>query len=1050
MQFGMLTALFPMEDRKHWAFLCSCGTTHIANPSHVRRIKGTMSCGCHKSVNAGLSDGPEYALWHSTYSKKWLDFKNFWVELGPRPEPCMHVVPIDVEKPVGPKNAMWGSGKALFGQTEINSFKNLDEMITNNQSIAAIHQAAYETRQDPSTFEWHLGQIEKEHQPKEDLEAQQDSLENSSMEYSKNQWLRSQSTLDQKGRMSQATVGKEFLHKLVPVLALRIDENCKISEKRLRQGGGKHGSAHHKLIPMLRSFVDDHTLAYITIACVMDSIGRGASVKTPAVKVMSTIGERLDHQLFMAIFAESDPVEFQRAEKRFLKDETRTYKRKVYAMQRIVQERQSYEPLSDEERLILGSWCLKCLESVTKWFETTNLRPDPKKVNTVAFLTLSLEGLKHRSLIEAAASAAQFQAWPMVTKPLDWGPEKRGGYLKGHPGGSAVLIHGNRGTELSDESFDGINRLQSTPWRINRLIYEVQKELLSTTHQIGAFKSYEKDSWMDQYFPYVDPKVWNDADSEEAAKAKQLLNKAYDDKVLAEKQRQIPQRVLEVAARFVNFEKIYMPCFVDARGRMYYTCETISPQGSDYQKSLLEFAEGTPVTEDNFAQIEREYLINLANTWDKKQPGSDRKTSKLSFDDRCEVMRDFCKDFGFVVDDPNESEAKKIWTSAEEPFLFLATLVEYFEVCVYKSKTTCHAPLALDATNSGSQILGAVLRDEKLCHFCNVTPSEDALPQDMYAEVARFAQAKWNSHWRDGEYERINNNARKKSEKINKGLKAAGKPEDHVPKIDFECRTKPEEITRSITKKATMCSSYGASHNSKRKYIQAEFEDAGYKDAQRLGYVELLALTNAVVKGQDEAFPILKQINHFFMTVGTLCLANKQDFVHWRTPTGNIIRQEYREPVTKQVRTYAMGGGDFQQFRNSDTVQKDSKSASDTRYDLMVGYGDVIESKTASALAANWTHSIDASIAVTAINAFDSPCGFIHDCLVAPPGRAFEFQAHIRHAFHKCVSANVFDMLAEQNDLTYDLIRENISEDRRFQLGNVNIDDCLNSEYLFS
>ena len=46
--------------------------------------------------------------------------------------------------------------------------------------------------------------------------------------------------------------------------------------------------------------------------------------------------------------------------------------------------------------------------------------------------------------------------------------------------------------------------------------------------------------------------------------ARKLLNKAHDAKVLAEKQRQIPQRILEVAARFVQFDKIYFPCFVDA------------------------------------------------------------------------------------------------------------------------------------------------------------------------------------------------------------------------------------------------------------------------------------------------------------------------------------------------------------------------------------------------------------------------------------------------------------------------------------------------------
>ena len=202
-----------------------------------------------------------------------------------------------------------------------------------------------------------------------------------------------------------------------------------------------------------------------------------------------------------------------------------------------------------------------------------------------------------------------------------------------------------------------------------------------------------------------------------------------------------------------------------------------------------------------------------------------------------------------------------------------------------------------------------------------------------------------------------------------------------------------------------------------------------------------------MIKGQDDAFPILEQINEFFMMTSVSCdLANKQDFVNWRTPTGSLIRQEYREPVTKQVRTYAMGGGNFHQFVDNGAQAHDR----DTRYELLVGYGDVIESKTASALAANWTHSIDASVAVVAINSFDKPSAFIHDCLVARPGEAFEFQKNIQHAYHRCISADVFEMLAEQNNLTFEQIVSNIPEEKRFQFGEVNIDDCLKSDYIFS
>ena len=93
----------------------------------------------------------------------------------------------------------------------------------------------------------------------------------------------------------------------------------------------------------------------------------------------------------------------------------------------------------------------------------------------------------------------------------------------------------------------------------------------------------------------------------------------------------------------------------------------------------------------------KRYLINLANTFDKKLPGLDKEPPSSALL-RVDVMRAFCKDLEFIVDDPLSTDARKIWTDASEPFLFLATLVEYVEVCIKRTKFTCHAPLALDAT----------------------------------------------------------------------------------------------------------------------------------------------------------------------------------------------------------------------------------------------------------------------------------------------------------------------------------------------------------------
>ena len=1061
----MLTAISKIPNSKKWLWLCDCGNYTEANPSNVRSNgeHNTKSCGCQKATMNGMEKRREFQMWMKVYQDRWDTFTDFWAELGPMPDEFSHVGPIDLNKRPGPGNAIWSSGITMASDFDATTYEGLTEMISNNREVAAANKAAYEARKDPSTYEWHLNKIEDASQPWEDRLAQQVQLEEESQRYAQGQWLRQQSDLEQKGRVSQADVGRDFIRQLVPIVALFMEETYNYKRKQLRGGNAvRHGTRYGHLLPRVITSIDDfHCMAYITIACAMDAVGRGNTAKCPLIRLNTTIGERMEHQMFLSDLKDADENTFKRAEARYLKDETRTYGRKIYAMKRAVQDKFDYDPLSDEERVHLGDWCMQCLTGATNWFESVNFKSDPKSKKTTKYVCLSYEGLRYRDLIEASAMAARYTVWPMVCPPVEWNDDQRGGYLKGHPGGSAVLIHGDKGTDLSQETYSAINRLQNVPWRVNRLIYEVQKELISKTNVIGAFKSYERDSWMDQNFPRVDPAVWEKPKSDPAQKkARQILNTAYDERALAEKQRIIPQRILETAARFINFDEIYLPVFVDARGRMYYVCDTLSPQGPDYVKALLEFAEGTEVTNKNFTQVEREYLINLANTWDKKPHGCDRKTSKMSFDDRVEWARKFAAELEYVVDDPMTTVAREVWTSASEPFLFLATLAEYWDVCVRKTKTTAHAPLALDATNSGSQILGGVLRDEKLCHFTNVIPSDDGLPQDMYGEVAKFAAAKWSTFWRDAEYERINRNLVKTAKKINAQKKQKGQPEDYLPKIDHTVTLTPTDITRSVCKRAVMCSAYGASHGSKWKYVLEELEEAGHK----IGYVEGLACTNAVIRGQSDAFPILGKLDHFFNTLARMCLAKGQEFVVWKTPTGNIIKQEYREPKTKMIRTFAMGGGHFHQFERLDNVQAamDQENVIDTtdgdesekpghgKYRLKVGYGDVVASKTASALAANFTHSIDASVAVTAINDYDGPCGFIHDCLVAPPGRAEEFAECVRHAYLRCVTANVFDLLCEENNLTFQQVMDEIPEEKQFKFGTVNIEDCINSPYLFS
>ena len=160
--------------------------------------------------------------------------------------------------------------------------------------------------------------------------------------------------------------------------------------------------------------------------------------------------------------------------------------------------------------------------------------------------------------------------------------------------------------------------------------------------------------------------------------------------------------------------------------------DTLNPQGSDFQKALLQLS-GNPVTDENREAVRRDLLITLANAASVQTPAG--KTDKLSLDDRIILAHNrvnggvLMNSADEVIDvmESLEDEAKdplanqKFWTECDEPFQFLAALREYFEIFVWGISDVARVPNGRDATNSESQLIGGIIKDPKTCFYCNVT-----------------------------------------------------------------------------------------------------------------------------------------------------------------------------------------------------------------------------------------------------------------------------------------------------------------------------------------
>lgn len=986
------------------------------------------NCPDCRKVSSSKTQHPLYNSYHANkFYRLWESYEDFYREVGEPPGVGYRLRGKIAGTSICPGNVRWEPIDKLE-DLNLHTLTDVNQMLDPElRQLAA--QAFTEDADTPITKIATLRRIEKEAKEKErpeDLTEWQLQVEKEALDYGIALKRDADSKQVEKGRGSQVRVGRALRRKLLPGLAIRLEEFHK-SAKLQRSG------RHFKIVgPLVEKLGEDYELiAHIALSCILDKIGRGSRMSTPMVQVLKSIGERLDHQAFLEIIKEREPQAWGRIDRWVLQSETTGYGHKIKRAKGLTE--LNYNFLSADDCVKAGEWCFNALQSTTGWFDTVKFWTQGKKKRTQYYLGLSETGLSQIDLIQRAQDEYAFEAYPMVCKPLRWENDQRGGYLKYHPGGVCDLIHRNMGTIPSPTAMEALHRAQEVAFKLNPFIYETQVQLLARSEEIGSFRTYEKDSWEDEHRPRIDPSIFEldrkyDKSRNLTPEYKQtmtLLKTFYSEQKKSEKQHsKVPFRVLKVAARYKDVERFYLPCYFDKRLRLYYTVDTITPNGADYQKALLMSADGKLVTDENRSQVENDLLITIANTWAQRENGV--KTDKMTYEGRIAFAKDFVKELECVAVDPLTTAARCLWTHADEPFQFLACVREYFEVCKWHTKDHTHLFIGRDATNSGMQILGAISKDEKACYYTNVIPSDS--PQDLYGEVAKEAQALLRSDvWVDDKIRKYTKEAKKKMQKREDEGKIF-----KAPDLNFSFGMDVDAVDRSVLKKAVMCTSYGASWGSKNEYISDEITEAFKQDPYNPTLTDKRLCTDASIEGQSTAFPQCDILNKWFKDFGKACMKAKQEMVEWKTPNGSFIRQEYREPLIKQVKTHAMGGGSY--FR----VDKRTNEGHIT-YNVQTGWGDVKENKSSTALGANWTHSLDACLLQNTIADYDNPFFTVHDCFYGLAGDMEEFCQKARIAFKYVIDADPMQNLVDSNGVDLDLP----------PMGTADISECLNAPYMF-
>lgn len=554
---------------------------------------------------------------------------------------------------------------------------------------------------------------------------------------------------------SSTVYGSAFINNGLEAITAEISSKLNL----ITSGWASDGAAAAAVVKDCNASV----LALIAAKGVLDVLGARKINDVTYAAVTTHIGTLVYHQIILDEFASKHKDLFETAQRHIHSHKGYTYKVQRY---RAVMRKHEIKPMSwpSSIRHKVGAWLVDRLAKATGWIGT---RMTSKGANNrVTYLVYLPEFLKAKEALLARAEAFAGCMWPMLCEPNDWTTEHDGGYLTNDLRKLTKLIRTriSRGHSLlrGSKALAMLNRLQKVPYRINDRVLELANFCMEHRITVGKFRAEEP------MLPPPKPEPWETASEEDKLAYRRARTQIEDDNsALAQKNYRTTEAVY-VANKYKD-ETFWIPWSFDFRGRCYPIPTSLSPQGTDFDKSLLYFEEEGEVNEWWLG-------FQVATTW-----GLDKST----MDERIEWTRNNIKMISDVASDPEGTIS--IWSKAEEPWCFIAAAIEYYECCVSKSKTTSGLPVSVDATCSGLQHLSALALDRTAAEMVNVVPTSK--PSDGYAIVAEKAKEILPEHLH-------------------------------------------QYLNRKVTKRTVMTTPYGVTENSARDYIRQELKGIEFEKGE--------------------------------------------------------------------------------------------------------------------------------------------------------------------------------------------------------------------------
>ncbi|HIF9256504.1 TPA: DNA-directed RNA polymerase [Photobacterium damselae] len=894
-------------------------------------------------------------------------------------------------------------------------------------------------------------------------------LEHETMIAARENYFKAVNEAEDKGTASETSYGRKLLANGVVAIADYLQKWMDSSTK----GAGRK----HTAIKPLQELGDLRVVAAISLSCVINACSKKEQARTG---IAFNIASKLLDELNLRIVREFDKTLFKKMESAAANKGS--YSKKQDAVNYLAR-LNDYERVtwSKNLRVNIGTLMIDVITQATGLIEQ-RLMPQwsSAKHSTETPWCVALTDNAYAMIQKHKDIAADFNTTyrPMVVPPIDWtkGMVRGGAYLTNFVTPLRLVKTHSHRTLYEYANVDmphvlnAINAAQRTPWRINHKVLELLRQLppsgvrlkklnLHEPEQIQkpddiaqlaeAYKAmktvedYEKQNeqrladgmatldcpvQVPAWFDEVQLKRYMDYRKQSTAYWKQMqrvksYNRSYSD-------------IVEMADRFKEFERIYMPYTLDFRGRIY-CASLLSPQGADHVKALLQFADAERVGKDGIKWLK----LHAANLM-----GDD----KAPFAERIQWAEDNWEEMVACARDPFQN---RMWSTADKPLQAYATCLEILGVEENGEDHICRMPIALDGSCSGIQIFSAMLQDEIGGAAVNLVPAER--PSDIYTMVKNKVQEALENdsqlqaddlidEWLDGNNEAKRVYRKNTREQIRQDVYLFWlNPNAVINKLG---KTKMQEvrecaryasaayhskqwlnygINRSTAKRPVMTFPYGARKQGFKDQVMDDVLKPAhtkhiekYGDAIKgvngwcfdgTGYASTSYLAEKLWDGVSMTVLKAAEMMEWLRAVAALIVKAGMP-IHWFTPLGFYVVQDYRKQDDRTVKCMFEGKKTYVNINS----YKAGKKFVDNDWEA-----DIDKNRSVLGISPNVIHSLDSTLLMLIVSLAKAEgidhFALIHDSFGTTAAKTERFYMLIREAFVKLFTDwNVLEIIAQQ------------------------------------